>query len=125
MERIIRELEERLFRRRRDRARAALGELGRVRGVPARPANLTTLIYLNALYGSVAEAFKPLLEGEPDPARLARLYALLEVSTRDEPPSPLELEGELRRVEAKLRKASLPETVEMARLLAEAFRLRN
>ncbi len=124
MERIIEFLREKANSLRKKRARAALGELGRVRGVPARPATLLTLIYLNALYGSLEEAFAPLLGEEPDPARLARLYAILEVSTRESPPKVEDFEGEVRRVEEKLQGANLRELAEMARLLVEAFRVK-
>ena len=58
-----------------------MGELGRVGPARVRPANALTLIWLQALFGSVEEAFAPLLGEEPSVERLIHILAILDVST--------------------------------------------
>lgn len=57
------------------------GELGRVGPIRVRPANALTLIWLQAVFGSVGEAFAPLLGDEPSVDRLIHILAILDVST--------------------------------------------
>lgn len=57
------------------------GEIGRVGPARVRPANALTLICLQALFGSVEEAFAPLLADEPSVERLVHILAILDVST--------------------------------------------
>ncbi len=57
------------------------GEIGRVGPARVRPANALTLVWLQAIFGSVEEAFAPLLGDEPSVDRLTHILAILDVST--------------------------------------------
>jgi hypothetical protein len=57
------------------------GEIGRVGPLRVRPASGLTLIWLQAIFGSVEEAFAPLLGDEPSVDRLVHILAILDVST--------------------------------------------
>lgn len=57
------------------------GELGWVGPIRVRPANALTLVWLQAIFGSVEEAFAPLLGEEPSVDRLIHILAILDVST--------------------------------------------
>ncbi|MGC8893893.1 MAG: hypothetical protein ACP5QG_03485 [candidate division WOR-3 bacterium] len=57
------------------------GELGRLGPVRVRLANALTLVWLQAVFGSVEEAFAPLLGDEPSVDRLIHILAILDVST--------------------------------------------
>ena len=58
-----------------------MGELGRVGPARVRPASGLTLVWLQAIFGSVEEAFAPLLGEEPSVERLVHILAILDVST--------------------------------------------
>lgn len=57
------------------------GEIGRVGPIRVRPASGLTLVWLQAIFGSVEEAFAPLLGDEPSVDRLVHILAILDVST--------------------------------------------
>ena len=81
----MKELIERAIARLERRKAIALGllrgEIGRVGPARVRPAIAMTLVWLQAEFGSVEEAFAPLLGDEPSIERLIHILAIIDVST--------------------------------------------
>ncbi|MEO0145344.1 MAG: hypothetical protein ABIM59_01160 [candidate division WOR-3 bacterium] len=97
------------------------GELGRVGPARVRPATALTLIWLQAVFGSVEEAFAPLMEDEPSVERLVHILAILDVSTDKRCSDYRRARKRIERLREKLARMSASDVMRGAGLLVMAF----
>lgn len=97
------------------------GEIGRVGPARVRSANALTLIWLQAVFGSVEEAFAPLLWNEPSVERLIHIIAILHVSTERWHMSYRRAIGKIDKLREKLSRLPAGEIIRGLGLLVLAF----
>jgi hypothetical protein len=97
------------------------GQLGRVGPARVRPATAMTLVWLQAEFGSVEEAFAPLLGDEPSVERLIHILAILDVSTEKRHRNYRSAARRVERLRAKMARLPAGEVIRGLELLVMAF----
>ncbi len=97
------------------------GEIGRVGPIRVRPANALTLVWLQAVFGSVEGAFAPLLGHEPSVERLIHILAILHVSTDRRKTSYEKAKKRIEKLRRRAERMSAEEIINGLRLLVMAF----